>query len=432
MGNYPIPNLTEVEEFKHNNHSSGEWTGSNQPDYPFDRPINIDRPGGWGNEWPELPAFDRPDIEQIDISQIRLSETSGKVCEGTYIGYYMPWHVIAISYRNERGWPPPNEYELREYNNSLPQANRHGIHICCKKIDAYINSFNNSGFQTEEEFNDYKNYCKFLTLNLIIAHEWGHYRAEVLSFQIERVLTSLLDQPITNFHPSFISYWKNKKNYPSENFEEIFAEWCSLKMGIFNYQMPDPVFVSTPANVELAKAFVRYELTVAMRSPSRPRPYRDIKYWIDLDRLAGNQYLQRIVDKSKATNRSVNDCTEILSDPSFKRVRMIDLLLHNQMQFTNSRSSFRLVISNVNLYPREPKSLYYHIGDDECEEMRKAPSYSERYLRIHSDNFLVKPMKNSLCINGIRAHLVYNQSNCNLPIPVFPEYLPLDPIYFHE
>jgi hypothetical protein len=431
MFNYPIPNLDEVEAFTAQNNNLNNWKGTHISDFPYDSPINIERPRGWGNKWPELPSLDRSDLE-VDINKIKLSSPICKVCEGSYIGYYMPWHVIAISYKNERGWPPPTEYELREYNNSLPKGNRHGIHICCKQIDEYINSFDLSGFQSKEEINDYLNYCKFLTLNLVIAHEWGHYRAEVLSFQAERIMTSLLDGPNTNFHPSFISYWKNKKNNPSENFEEIFAEWCALKMGIFNYQMPEPIFVTNPANKDLAKAFVRYELTVAMVSPSRPKPYRDIQYWIDMNRLAGNQYLQRIVDKSKATNRTVNDCTLINSNSSFKRVRIIDLLLHNQMQFTNSTSSFRLVISGINRYPLKPKSLYYHIGDDECEEMREAPGYSQRFLRIHSDNFSINSMKNSLCINGIKPFLADNQNKCNLPIPVFPEYLPLDPIYFHE
>lgn len=431
MFNYPIPNLDVVEVFPEQNHKGKNWIGRHRPDYPFEWPNNIERPGGWGNKWPELPGFDRPDIE-VDINQIRLSNPTSKVCEGSYLGYYMPWHVIAMSYRNERGWPPPSEQALREYNDGLPDGNQHGIHICCRKIDQYIQSFDVSGFQSKEEASDYLNYCKFLTLNLVIAHEWGHYRAEVLSFQAERVLTSLLDGPNTSFHPSFISYWINKKVNPTENFEEVFAEWSALKMGIFNYQMPEPVFVTNPANQDLVKAFVRYELTVAMVSAFRPRPYRDIQYWIDMDRLSGNQYLQRIVDKSKATNRSVNDCTLINSDPSFKRVRMIDLLLHNQMQFTNSNTSFGLVASGDNLYPANPKSLYYHIGDDECEEMREAPGYSQRYLRIHSDNFSISEMKNSLCINGLKPFLEANQNKCNLPIPVFPDYLPLDPIYFHE
>lgn len=430
MFKYPIPNLDQAEVYEKKSNTKN-WKSKQYPDYPVDRPIDIERPGGWGNKWPNLPGLDRTDIG-IDINKIRLSNSSGNVCEGDYIGYYMPWHVIALSYRNERGWPPPSEQALKEYNYNLPVGNRHGIHICCKKIDEYIKSFETSGFQSTDELNDYLNYCKFLTLNLVIAHEWGHYRSEVLSFQAERVLTSMLDNANSNYHPSFISYWLNKKTNPTENFEEVFAEWCSLKMGIFNYQMPEPVFITNAANQALAKAFVRYELSVAMVSSSRPKPYRDIKYWVDMDRLAGNQSLQRLVDKSKATNRTVNDCTNIYAVSSFKRVRMIDLLLHNQMQFTNSGLGFRIINSGICSYPEEPKSLYYHIGDDECEEMRSAQGYSEKYLRVHSENFSKRDIKNSLCINGIKPFLQANQNKCNLPIPVFPEYLPLDPIYFHE
>jgi hypothetical protein len=339
----------------------------------------------------------------------------------------MPWHVIAISYRNERGWSPaPSEWDLRDYNDQLPIGNRFGIHICCNELDSYIERFRTDNIDPSL-LSDYLNYCRHLALIWVVAHEWGHYRAEVLGFQLTNILSAITGVDNSNYHPSFISYWRNKKRYPSENFEEVFAEWCSLKMGIFNYHMPDISLTSIPAGQDKAKSVLREQLAIAMVSPRRPLPYRQIGNWVNMSRLTNDAHLSRVVTKSKSMNRSVNDTTRINDVPAFKNVRMIDLLTHNQIQFSAGIPTLEIIRSqDSRLTRRRLAGLYRHIGEDECMFSKGVKSPSEKFLKID----LTKNIKGLCCRDSLAPFLLDGQQG-NFPIPVFPEILEIDPVYFH-
>jgi hypothetical protein len=424
MGNRPVPNLEEVNiEEKHKHHYDDVF--HREIDYPWERPNIGDVPTGWDNPWPDLPNPDSP-LHDIDTSKILLSVEKPR-CRGGYLGYYLPWHIIAISYRNERGGgPPPTERELREYNNQLPIGNRFGIHICCNELTSYIERFRTDNIDPNLR-NDYLNYCKYLTLVWVVAHEWGHYRAEVLGFQLTNILSAITGVDNSIYHPSFISYWRNKKRYPQENFEEVFAEWCSLKMGIFNYHMPDISLTSILAGQDKAKTVLREQLAIAMVSPNRPFPYRQIGNWVNMSRLTNDAHLSRVVTKAKSMNRSVNDNTRINDLPAFKNVRMVDLLMHNQIQFSAGIPSFEIIRSQDSRLTRQRLAGFYrHIGDDECMFSKGVNSLSKNFLEINLSN-----NSNGFCCQDSLEPFLIDAERGNFPIPTFPDILEIDPVYFH-
>jgi len=424
MGNRPVPKLNEVDtegkpKVQHEDNFEQKWG------HTIERPNQIGGPHGWDNPWPELPIPDSPKHD-IDISSIRLSEDIPP-CSGGYLGYYMPWHMIAVSYRNENGWnPEPTENQLLNYNNQLPEGNRYGIHVCCNELDSYIKKFDVSNIDAALR-SDYLEYCKYLTLIWVVAHEWGHYRSEVLSFQLTNVLTAITGATNSSYHPSFISYWRNKKRFPDQNFEEVFAEWASLKMGIFNYHMPDLPLTSIPSGQDEAKAVLREQLAVRMISNRRPLPYRQIGDWVRMSQLTNANYLSRVVNKDKSMNRAVNDNTCILDDRAFRKVRMIDLLMHNQLQFSAGMPYLEIIRSQDSRFTRRRLAgIYRHIGDDECFSMKKVNGYSENFLSIN----LLKSSGGSCCVDTLTPFL-FSGTHGNFPIPIFPEILDIDPLYFH-
>jgi hypothetical protein len=424
VGNRPVPNLDEVDiEDKH--HVQQESDTRLDIGFPWERPENGEWPRGWDNPWPDLPSPDSP-RHHIDISKIRLS-VDEPPCTGGYLGYYMPWHVIAISYRNERGWNPiPTESQIRDYNNQLPIGNRFGIHICCNELNSYIERFRTDNIDPALR-TDYLNYCKHLALIWVVAHEWGHYRSEVLSFQLTNILTSVTGADNSIYHPSFISYWRNKKRYPDENFEEVFAEWASLKMGIFNYHMPDLALNAVATGQDQAKTVLREQMAIAMISRNRPLPYRQIGSWVNMNRLTNDAYLSRVVTKSKSMNRSVNDNTRILDDSAFKNVRMIDLLMHNQIQFSSGIPSFEIIRSqDSRIARRRLAGIYRHIGDDECLVSKGVSSISKNFLGID----LSQSTGGRCCADALKPFLIDGDRG-NFPIPIFPDILDIDPVYFH-
>jgi hypothetical protein len=347
------------------------------------------------------------------------------------LGYYMSWHIVGVSFLNANGRPPSSGEELRQYNNSLPEVNRFGIHICCKTIENYISRFSTEGL-SEKQIPQYLHYCTYLTMLYVIAHEWGHYRSEVLSFQIGKLIKSTTGETDSASAPSYLSYFAFKKNYITTNFEEVFAEWTSLKMGIFNYHMQKPGFANNIANWPVIEATVRFMLTETISRPSRNRPYSDIRLWVDFASLTSDEIMSRLSNNKKSVNRSVNENVLIQDVKSLKTGNIIDLLMHNQMQFAEARVYNGVVQSSPLAYPYKPDSFFYHFGHDECLITNKSSNVSEKYLRLKDPQFnTIKERQESVINKIIQEFKVGRNSVANLPIKVFPELLPLDPVCFH-
>lgn len=429
MTNFPLPNLDGApirlgrESAKFHDWFRGEDFRNFREDEPFFNEILK----GWGNPSPDLPNPDE-DHSEFFLNNIKLSNPRNRCEEPTLLGYYLSWHIIGVSFQNENGRSPRDGDELKWYNDGLPEENRFGIHICCKTIEDYINRFSTDGIDPAE-IPLYKEYCTFLTLVYVIAHEWGHYRSEVLSFQITNFVKSVAGSSDSNLSPSYLSYFVNKKRFPQENFEEVFAEWASLKVGIFNYHMKKPTFANSIPNWAQVESTVKYMLTRAISRPSRIRPYSDIRHWLDFGNLTNSSILAWLSQNSTSLNRSVNDNTNLDRIKSFKRGKIVDLLMHNQMQFSAGHNFNGIVESAPLAFPYNPDSIFYDFGDDECMETHKSALNSDKYLRIENLRFSAISSPNvHRAIQGLKEP---GKVDAVLPIKVFSQILPLDPIYFH-
>ena len=141
MENWPLPNLRQF-DFNPDRERRGHWKEEEFNDlYPKNKPVlTFDFPKGWGNPWPPLPDPD-DNNKEYNFKTVNLNNTI-KLCENkNLLGYYMSWHIVGVSFLNANGRPPRSGEELRQYNNSLPEVNRFGIHICCKTILISIISF---------------------------------------------------------------------------------------------------------------------------------------------------------------------------------------------------------------------------------------------------------------------------------------------------
>ena len=433
MEKWPLPNLDGGNIRFDRQSGLDNWHfGYPEDDYPINFPEIKDLPEGWGNPWPKIPDVDTDFGRGVDLSTIKLSEYQGPCGYSGVLGYYISYHILGVSFENEMGRPAIDGNELKEYNDSLPEQCRYGIHICIESIENYIESFDTRGLPPSH-VPFYREYCTFLTLIYVIAHEWGHYRSEVLSFQLRNVVKSITGDPYNAYSPSYLSYFVNKKRFPDINFEEIFAEWAALKVGIFNFHLADhkPHFATLIPNWPQVEATVKFMLTKTISDPNRPRPYSDIRYWIDFKRLTEDHVLKRFSSNSRSMNRSVNDNTKI-NLKSFKRGRITDLLVHNQIQFSTRHRFNGIVTSRPLNYPYEPDSLFYHMGEDECVGGTRASATSRKVLRLSDPEFLSPAQKSRSFVGKVLDDMKQGGArHAVLPIKVFPEILPLNPVYFH-
>lgn len=395
----------------------------------LDIPLGL--PKGWSNPWPDLPS---PDIKfpWVDPGKFSLNGFPCPCDSSNYLGYYVPWHYVALSHKNDRNRSLSTPVDLEAYNMGLPECKRFGIHICCETIERYIESFDVSNFKINE-VDLYRHYCTYLILMYVISHEWGHYRSETLSFQLRSIVSSLSGGGNNTMMPSYLAYmFDGNLNFQSF-FEEVFAEWASLKFGIFNYHLVKPYFVSQLSNRLVIEQTLRIMLSEVMIRSSRPRPYRDISLWVNFNGLNSQKVLEKLIENEKTQNRLVNDNTRIAGIQSFKRGKMIDLLMHNKMQYSTGRNFSGIIESNPRYYPVRPNSAYYHISDDDCMNITKPGEKSSHHVILGERSIQQRGFNRpNGFINQILSDLRSNSTvDTILPIPTYPRILPLDSIYFH-
>ncbi len=139
--------------------------------------------------------------------------------------------------------------------------------------------------------------------------------------------------------------------------------------------------------------------------------------------------MDRLSQNSRSLNRAVNDNTKLDLIKSFKNGKIVDLLMHNQMQFSAAHNFNGIVESAPLAFSYNPDSNFYYFGDDECTETHKYAKNSIKYLRIENQRFSPSSSPNVYkVIQGLKEP---GKLDAVLPIKVFSQILPLDPIYFH-
>ena len=287
-----------------------------------DTPTLIQDP--WGIPWPTIPGGGEPD-------QVPLPDdgSSGCPCDRSknVMGYYVPWHFMLEKHHHHKH--KGRHVTIEHIDQSYDECRRWGIHLCMDNIINYIDNrlmpLVTPHLSGPREVRYYRDYAVYLQVMKTLAHEWGHYRAEILALEQMEGLSSIM-QPneVEHFSGNYLRYFRNTARW-SDDFEEVFAEWCALRLGVYNTKMirPDDLPSIFPVRKDqITKDWlIRKGLLGSMKR--NMRPYGDIANWVNFDELESSQLLDDYVAGKTSLSRAIGKYT-------FKGdFKMIDLAMHN-------------------------------------------------------------------------------------------------------
>lgn len=183
------------------------------------------------NPWPKLHETEPAGIfmgPPIDPPNFTLTGFDFPFQAKSLLGYYIPWNLVSLSYINTYKNKPINVDSIVAYNSSLPKHLKFGIHLCTQNISHIVNQVRIAG-TSEEEVIYKRKFCLYLMLSYVLAHEWSHYRSEVLSFQLQSLCKLIKGNNHTEDTPSYLSYLFHEIRTWSTSFEEVYAEWSSIR-----------------------------------------------------------------------------------------------------------------------------------------------------------------------------------------------------------
>lgn len=361
----------------------------------------------WLNPWPTLPSMDITfpwsTCDEIDV--IRLQPP----CEDlNVLGYYIPYHALLKTFFRHKG-QPLNHIEVLRFNRDLPEHSRYGIHICEDAITNYVDETlraKNIGIH-------YRELALALLIQAVIGHEWGHYRAEVNSLQINRFLKSTGSRESCNYNAYQIYMRRIKK----DNFEEVFADYCSLKMGVFNPKFElDNLYGSSNVHKEMVK--LRIAQCIFENDNS---PYGDLKYWMK-NQSEFDSIIETLINNPSQVRRRVAFALKLNKAKSPFQSDLIDVLTHNQMQFITKRDKSILIRSRESRVDfDEVDTFWQFISRDPLVSNRTSKNNLRIPLRAHS---LSSTLSKILPTD-------FKNDSWRVPLITIPDLLPLNEILIH-
>ena len=214
-------------------------------------------------------------------------------------------------------------------NESYPECRRWGIHLCMDNIKNYVDNcvmpLVGPHLKGSEEVRYYRDYAVYLMVMKTLAHEWGHYRVELLALQQMEGLTAIMKpEDVCHLSGNYLKYFRSTAR-TNDDFEEVFAEWCALRLGVYNSKMirPDDLPAIFPSRKnEITKDWlIRQGVLGSMKNNSAP--YGDIAKWVDFDALESDQLLNEYVTGKTNLSRAIGKYTKT------KGAKIIDLAMHN-------------------------------------------------------------------------------------------------------
>ena len=382
------------------------------------------------NPWPKLHETEPAGIfmgPPIDPPNFTLTGFDFPSQARSLLGYYIPWNLVSLSYINTYKNKPINVDPVVEYNSSLPNHLKFGIHLCTQNIINIVNQINFKGL-SEDELENRRKYCLYVLLSYVLAHEWSHYRSEVLSFQLQSLFKSVKGTNSTKDIPSYISYLINEISSWKTSFEEVYAEWNAIRYLLHIRETTlSKVFedIDETEKVDLINYFID-----RMLSPGRLKPYGDIFSWVlkmkkHFDSLNIND------DQNPYIIKNSSELKYLSGMESLQNGSMIDLLVHNMMQFTPGRPARKIVSSHPIAYPSAPDSVFHLLGEDYCMDFKQEPTERTPFMKLNypGDMSADNPIKE------FYDAVVYSSPTMDgkaaFPLKTFPTFLPLDPVYFH-
>jgi hypothetical protein len=315
--------------------------------------------GPWRIPWPKIPNGGEPK----EILEVIKNYKKCPCEDSNVMGYYIPWHFkLEECYRKNKSYLPS---DISKIDASKPECNRWGIHLCLENIKAYIDNllmprvrgrFSNLN---EEAF--YRDYALYLLVMKTLAHEWGHYRSEVLAIEQQKGLRMLMGiKNVQRYSGNYLTYFRNTVRL-RDDFEEVFAEWCALRLGVFNFKMirPDNApYVSSLKKDELTKDWlIRSGLLDGMKN--NIKPYADIVNWVDFNGLQSDESLENYVEQKVNLSKLVGKFTDSGNQ------KIIDLVMHNINYYSKENYSSRrhsLIRSGGMVHSNSVASMRNSIG----------------------------------------------------------------------
>ncbi len=317
----------------------------------------------WAIPWPKIPGGGEP-------YKLPLPDEGGNNCpcqdSKNVMGYYIPWHFMLEQqhYYKTKG----SNRTIECINKSYPECRQWGIHICMDNINNYIDHCLmpevRSHLTDAKEQKYFRDYAVYLMVMKTVAHEWGHYRVELLALQqMEAMSTIMKAEDVCHFSGNYLKYFRSTARTHND-FEEVFAEWCALRYGVYNSKMirPDdlPEIFQLRKNEITKDWLIRRGVLDSMRKNSSP--YGDITTWIDFNKLESDILLYEYVKGEITLSKVIGKYTKT------NRFKIIDLIMHNincfskENIFSNRNQPF---VSNNWKWKREIASLRPSIGLDQ-------------------------------------------------------------------
>lgn len=361
----------------------------------------------YDRSWKEIPNMDVR-FPWTSCKEVVLEAFNPPCISDNVLGYYIPYHFVMVSYKNKYG-VPRNHEEVLKYNDNLPRHSRFGIHLCEKTIINYIEQRSNSG--------NYFEVSLALLVQNIIGHEWGHYRAELNA--IQQMIH--LQRVSSNQSLSYVNYIL-RANKTHNNFEEVFADYCGLKLGIFNVKFKNP-------NPRITRAeqfqMTKLQLSLGLFNNNKS-PYGDLKYWMKNSREM-NDAIESLVWKPNYANKRVKLSLNLNSADSPIKSDLIDVLTNNQAQFIKNRQTRNFIVSSRGPYVDCNKldSHWQYTSKDEFMKIPPASNKTSLTIEISGSRLddVLEKILNPVSAKGKRVF--------KLPLDTFPELLRIGPVLVH-
>ena len=363
----------------------------------------------WDIKWPTLPNMDVKwpwdNCSEVDVTLL------SNPCSNSTLGYYLPYHAVLKTFHKKYG-KPLNHEDVLEFNYQLEETSRYGIHLCERTILDYIDN----RLMAKRLGPEYEELALALLLQTVIAHEWGHYRSELNGIQISQLLQGLGTK--SNFN--YLEYFVSTAQMRNSDFEEVFADYCGIKMGVFNIRYENP---SKSLTSKQKYEMVRLRLAECIFE-NRNSPYGDLKYWMK-NPWEMDEAIQKLISNPRSANKRVQSALRLNKAESPYGSTLLDVVNHNQIQYVTNRVKRNFLVGSkgFNIDFNELDSFWQYTGLDGFMKIPNIPPIKSLLIEKSGHRFSDTLLK---ILPG-----THKKDFLRLPLLTIPELLPLDPVYIH-
>jgi hypothetical protein len=256
----------------------------------------------------------------------------------------------------------------------------------------------------------------------VLAHEWGHYQTEVLEIQQINSLSQIMEpSEVHYFGGNYLKYFISTAGR-RDDFEEVFAEWCALRFGVFNANLIRPDNLPNLPHSQEVKLkrdwLIRKGLLGSMQFTNAP--YGHITHWVNFNELASIERVNQYINGENTMSYAIGQATK----RSFKRIgnlKMIDIVMHNINYYSRNNFSRTNPVSMVRSTSANPgmavSSLRPGLG---LNQNPQSPNMDKNNYMDPSRSGVVRLTK-PLRLNGFRYDIerLPLRSYDELPVKVY-------------